>query len=118
MDEPFSDSSSRVKIALECCKITLQQKIFNNSTHEVGLILSGDNDSDDGNSLLLQNIERPTIDFVRKVEQLSLATFGNTKSGGDILSSINYSLNMIKEHVGKKKYKKRMFVFTNGSGHS
>ena len=33
MDDPFSDSSSRAKIALECCKLTLQQKIFNNATH-------------------------------------------------------------------------------------
>ena len=56
MDEPFSENASRAKIALECCKLTLQQKIFNNSSHELGLILFGDNDSDDGNSLILQEL--------------------------------------------------------------
>lgn len=54
MDEPFSDTSSRARIALECCKLTLQQKIFNNSSHELGLLLFGDNESDDGSSLVLQ----------------------------------------------------------------
>jgi ATP-dependent DNA helicase 2 subunit 2 len=118
MDDPFSDDASRAKIALECCKLTLQQKIFNNSTHELGLVLFGDNDSDDGNSLLLQALEKPTVDFVRKVEQLSLARFDNTKTGGDIFSAINYSLNLMDDHIKKRKYNKRMFLFTNGTGQS
>lgn len=34
MDEKFIDSdSSRLKIALECLKLTLQQKLFNNASH-------------------------------------------------------------------------------------
>lgn len=34
MDEDFIDSeSSRLKIALDCLKLTLQQKLFNNATH-------------------------------------------------------------------------------------
>lgn len=42
MDDRFIDSdSSRFKIALECVKLTLQQKIFNNSTHELGLAVFG-----------------------------------------------------------------------------
>lgn len=98
--------------------MTLQQKIFNNSSHELGLIIFGDNDSDDGNSLLLQNLEKPTVDFVRKVEQLGYAKFENTSSGGDIFSSINYGLNILNDHCKKKKYNKRMFLFTNGAGNS
>ena len=80
------------------------------------MVLFGDNDSDDGNSLVLQDLEKPTVEFIRKVEKLGLARFANTKSGGDIFSAINYSLNLINEHVKKKKYNKRMFVFSNGSG--
>ena len=98
--------------------MTLQQKIFNNSNHELGLLLFGDNESDDGNSLLLQSLEKPTVDFVRKVEQLSLANFGNTLSGGDIFSAINRGLNIVNDHAKKKKYNKRMFLFTNGTGSS
>ena len=118
MDDPFSDSASRARISLECCKLTLQQKIFNNPTHELGLVLFGDNDNDDGNSLLLQNIERPTVDFVRKVEQLSQASFDNTRAGGDLFSAVNYSLNLIDQHVRSRKFNKRMFLFTNGAGAS
>ena len=54
MDEEFSQGSSRAKIPLECCKLTLQQKLFNNANHELGLMCFGDNDSDDGNSLTLR----------------------------------------------------------------
>lgn len=43
MDQPFSDNASRLKIAMECFKLTLQQKIFNNASHEVGFSLFGDN---------------------------------------------------------------------------
>lgn len=116
MDEPFSESASRAKIAFECCKLTLQQKLFNNSSHELGLMLFGDNDADDGNSLLLKNIEKPDVDFVRKVEELSNAKFDNHQAGGDIFSTINYSIRLMNEHCGKKKYIKRMFLFTNGMG--
>jgi hypothetical protein len=43
MAENFSDNISRFKISIECFKLTLQQKIFNNSTHEIGFALFGDN---------------------------------------------------------------------------
>ena len=78
----------------------------------------GDNDSDDGNSLKLQELEKPTVDFVRKVEQLSQATFDNRAIGGDLFSAINYGLNVLNQHCKTKKYNKRMFLFTNGAGES
>jgi hypothetical protein len=33
MDEQFSETMSRLNVAFECVKLTLQQKIFNNSSH-------------------------------------------------------------------------------------
>jgi hypothetical protein len=66
--------------------------------------------------LLLQEIEKPRVDFVRKIQQLSEARFDSPRAGGDIFSSINYSLGLITDHCGKKKYNKRMFLFTNGMG--
>lgn len=71
MDQQFSENASRLKIAMECFKLTLQQKIFFNATHEVGLTLFGDNDSEDGNNLELQAIAKPGLDLVRKVVTLS-----------------------------------------------
>ena len=43
MDEKFSENASRLKIAMECFKLTLQQKLFNNASHEIGFSLFGDN---------------------------------------------------------------------------
>ena len=56
------------------------------------------------------------MEFVRKVEQLSKARFDNYKAGGDIFSAIQYSVNLVDDYVKKKKFNKRMFLFTNGSG--
>lgn len=81
-------------------------------------MLFGDNDSDDGNSLLLQQLAKPSIEFVRKVEQLSHARFDNSANGGDIFSALNYAANNLESHCGRKKYNKRLFLFTNGTGES
>lgn len=116
MDEAFSEESSRLRVALECCKLTLQQKLFNNSSHEVGLMLFGDNESDDGNSVVLQAIDKPNIELVRKVEELSKATLSNSKKGGSIFEAIEYAIENIASKCGKKKYNKRIFLFTNGTG--
>lgn len=62
---------------MECFKLTLQQKIFFNATHEVGLSLFGDNDCEDGNNIELQSLEKPNLDLVRKVVQLSEAKLAN-----------------------------------------
>jgi ATP-dependent DNA helicase 2 subunit 2 len=116
MDEEFSEGCSRAKMALECCKLTLQQKLFNNATHELGLILFGDSESDDGNSLLLQALEKPRLDLVRKVQQLGEARFDSPRPGGDIFSAVSFALGQINDHCGKKKYNKRIFLFTSGMG--
>lgn len=50
----------------------------------------GDNESDDGNSLFLQNLGKPNVELVRKVEALSYANFNNEKAGGDIFNAISY----------------------------
>lgn len=40
----------------------------------------------------------------------------NSKAGGDIFSAIEFVVDKIAGHCGKKKYNKRGFVFTNGMG--
>lgn len=53
MDEMYSEHASRLKLALECIEITLQQKIYYNNGHEVGFGIFGDADhnEDDDNFL-------------------------------------------------------------------
>ena len=82
------------------------------------MMIFGDNDTEDGNSLTLKEISKPDIDFVRKVEELSHAVFENARPGGDIFATLRTATGVIDDHCGKKKYNKRMFLFTNGSGAS
>jgi len=79
-------------------------------------MIFGDNDSDDGNSYLLNDISKPNVELVRQVEMLSRGQFNNTKAGGDIFSTINYAHGILAKHCGTKKYSKRIFLFTNGMG--
>lgn len=116
MEQPFAEGTSRLKIAMECCKLTIQQKIFNNSTHEIGIALFGDNEPDDENNTELWSLTRPDIELVRKVMQLSETELKNDKAGGDVFNAIEYSIDKIVAHCGKKKYNKRAFIFTNGMG--
>jgi hypothetical protein len=64
MDEMYDEYSSRLKIALDCVSITIQQKIFQNSSHEVGFAIFGDADAAvevDDNYLLLKPIGKPDL---------------------------------------------------------
>ena len=60
----YNEHSSRLKISLECISITLQQKIFHSSNHEIGFAIFGDTDTNgpyDDNYLTLQEISKPNL---------------------------------------------------------
>ena len=64
----YNDDSSRLKLAIDCINITLQQKVFNNSNHDVGLAIFGDNDSLNNNNnndnrdlIVLQPLKKPDL---------------------------------------------------------
>lgn len=65
MDQMYNDESSRLKLAIDCINITLQQKVFNNSNHDVGLAIFGDNDSlhnnDSRDLIVLQPLQKPDL---------------------------------------------------------
>lgn len=79
-------------------------------------MLFGDNESDDGNSLILQSLDKPCVKFVRQIQELSQTKLENEKKGGDIFQALKYAVENMNEHCGKKKYNKRIFLFTNGAG--
>ncbi len=81
IDKNYSNSSdcTRLKLALNCFALTLQQKLVNNPTHEFGFSIFGDNDSDDGNNQLLYPIQKPNLDLVRKVKKMSETNLSNDK---------------------------------------
>lgn len=61
-------------------------------------------------------IDKPNLDFVRKVVELSDITLENQKSGGDTFHSIEFMTDVLMGHCRTKKYNKRAFLFTNGTG--
>mgnify|MGYP000919589007 CR=1 FL=1 len=67
---------------------------------------------------MLQDISKPDLDFVRQVQNFMVSEVKNSKPGGDIFSAINFSLEKISQFAGTKKYIKRLFIFTNGSGNT
>jgi len=103
-------------MALNCFSLTLQQKLVNNPTHEFSFSIFGDNDSDDGNNALLYPLQKPTLDLVRKIKQMSAARMDSNQPGGDIFSAIEHIILCSREHIGKKNYVKRAFLFTCGHG--
>ena len=115
MDQMYNDEMSRFKLALSCVLITLQQKVFYNPTHEVGFSIFGDND---GYYLPLQEIAKPDIDFLRKIDELRKARLDNNQAGGDLFAAIEAGVKQMEREVGKKKSKRRMFVFSSGAGHT
>lgn len=48
--------------------------------------------------------------------KLSEVKLDNTKSGGDLFSAIRFNITSLMNHTANKKYNKRGFIFTNGSG--
>jgi ATP-dependent DNA helicase 2 subunit 2 len=48
-----------------------QQKIFNNKTHEIGLILFGaEEDGQNSNILYIREMAKPDLDFVRNIIEM------------------------------------------------
>lgn len=61
----YSQDSSRLKLAVDCINITLQQKVFNNNNHDVGLGIFGDNDC-------LNNAENPHLIVLHPLQKPDL----------------------------------------------
>ncbi len=45
----------------------LQNKIFNTKNHELGLILFGVDDAEDGNTIYIREMAKPDLSFVRNI---------------------------------------------------
>ena len=66
----------------------------------------------------LHNLEKPTTDFLRKLQELSEARLDNVLEGGDIFDAIQEGIIDMRKQCAHRKVKKRMFLFTNGMGDS
>ncbi len=58
-------------------------------------------------------IEKVNIDSLRSVDDIKLEPAPSQKNG-DIMDGLIVAMNMLDKHCGTKKYKKRIFVITDG----
>ena len=58
----------------------------------------------------------PKLEVVRQLAQLGELNVQNSLEGGDIFEALKFSTDLLHGAVGGKKFKKRMFLFTNGQG--
>ncbi|OMJ72727.1 hypothetical protein SteCoe_28760 [Stentor coeruleus] len=113
------DGKVKLETAIEATKLLLQQKLLLSKSHEVGIVLMGSEDT--ANELaenyggyehvsIIQEMDVPTLDSMIMVSALE-----SSNQTGDILDAIVVAVNMIENKIGKKKFKKRMFILTDGN---
>lgn len=107
----------RIDVAIDSIKTLVTQKILFNKTHEVALVLMGSDEAEDGDVMLAQEIKRPDLETVREMDDIKKAK-PSSLPGGDIFKTLSNCMDMLDDYVKKKKYTKKCFVFTNGSGPS
>jgi hypothetical protein len=61
----------------------------------------------------LRTLEKVNIDSLRSIDDIKLEPAPSQKNG-DIMDGLIVAMNMLDKHCGTKKYKKRIFVITDG----
>ncbi|CAD8123928.1 unnamed protein product [Paramecium sonneborni] len=119
MYEPYKQVQGkeirRIELAIDCIGMMIQQKIFNYKNHEVGLVLFGTEDAEDGNTFYIQTLSPPDLEFYRNVTELPKHDIPKIK-GGDIFDALDKSVSTLDDHVKTKKMDKKIFVLTAGFG--
>ena len=118
MQEQF-DNKPKLLIAVEATRLLLQQKLLLCKSHEIGIILMGSEETDNElaenyggyeNIAVIQELDIPTLDSMLLVSSLEPST-----KTGDVLDSLVVAIQMIEKKIQKKKYKKRLFILTDGN---
>ena len=113
------DGKPKLAIAADATKLLIQQKLLLSKSHEIGIILVGseatENDLAENfggyeHISILQELDVPTLDSLLLISALETSTVV-----GDILDAIVVAITMIEKKIGKKKYKKRLFILTDGN---
>ena len=113
------DGRVKLSIATEASKLLIQQKLLLTKSHEVGIILMGTEDTHNDlseqlggytNISVLEELDVPSLDSLTLLSAIETST-----KKADLLDSIVVAITMIENKIGKKKYKKRLFILTDGN---
>jgi len=114
---------ARMQAAKESIRMLLEQKLLHNPKHDFGLVLFGSaetannlNDQMGGDEYANVSVERSLgpidLEFFREVQKVEAE--GEQHVKGDLLDGLIVGLDMLCRFVGAKKYRKRVFLITDG----
>ena len=123
-----SGSESRLKVALEAVRMLLEQKLLNNPKHEVALVLSGTPNTNNrmhenygdahhfSNISVVRSPQPVDLNLFRQVQgvQPTPASAASQITGASMLDALQVGIDILTQHCGARKYKKRMFLMTDG----
>ena len=91
----YSEHMTRSKLAFECIKLFLQQKLFNNAKHQFGLALFGDDEGVEGRSYTIHPLAEPKLELVKQIEQLQELQIENKLQGGDVFEALKFAVDAL-----------------------
>lgn len=113
---------SRFENALDSIKMLLEQKLLYSPTHDVGMVCYGTKDTqnyiNDKNHDKAQGVtterslSKVDLEFFRSVEKLLPEE--DQVEQGDMVDGLIVAMDMLTRHCGTKKYRKRIFLITDG----
>ena len=89
----------------------------------MGVVLFGTNETDNylndtmGDSeykhvTSFHNLEKINLNFFRRIDEITVEN--QPEKAGDIMDALIVGIDMLTRHCGSKKYKKRIFLITDG----
>jgi len=116
MDVPTDNGVSNLDAAKNILRMIVSQKILFGAKNDLaGLVLvnvsEASNDMDYEGCEVRWNLARPSVDFLEAIESIS-----SESGNGDVMSGVIVAVGKLKEKCKKLKYRKRIYVLTDGSG--
>ncbi|TNV73932.1 hypothetical protein FGO68_gene16167 [Halteria grandinella] len=118
------ENSSRIQVAIDSVKMLIEQKLLYSTNCEMGVVLMGTQKTDNhladqigggqyANVTTFRAIEKLNLDALRSVTE-GIACEDRAATKGDMVDGLIVAMDMMARHCGTKKYKRRIFVITDG----
>ncbi|CDW74323.1 atp-dependent dna helicase [Stylonychia lemnae] len=115
---------TRFQVAKESVKMLIESKLLYATSHEIGIVLIGTQKSSNFLNDQYEDQYKHVTTF-RQIDKLDLESFRHLENitcekapikdnGGDLLDGLIVGMDMMVRHCGEKKYKKRVFLITDG----
>ena len=125
-DNQNQPEEERIKVAKDAIRMLLEQTLLHNAKHDVGLVLFGTEGTDNRlqdvfkeddqytNVTTARELQNVDLDFFRFVQNIQTTPAAVSAPQGDMIDALVVGIDMLTRFVGTKKYKKRIFLVTDG----